>query len=273
MMRIRKMMKRVLFLLLTALITLPLYAQEKSGKVILPEKSKFRIILLAGQSNMAGRGFIQPEDKIAAPRVLTMNQAGKWIPSVEPTHFDKKSAGTCFGRTFAIRLAESDPTITVGIVPAACGGTSIMNWEPGQYYSPTKSYPFDDAISRTKKALAVGTLTAILWHQGESDCRKDHAEKYHDQLLKLFQTFRKEFNAPDVPILIGALYPRSGQYFQIVTNAQKQIASECAPAAYVTVDGIKLNPDKVHFDRESLIKFGNACFEKYQEITQKKIKW
>ena len=266
----KNMMKRVMFLLLIFLITIPLYAQGKSEKVVLPKKSKFRIVLLTGQSNMAGRGFIQPEDKIAVPRVLTMNQAGEWIPSVEPTHFDKSSAGTCFGRTFAIRLAQSDSTITVGIVPAACGGTSITNWVPGQYYPPTKSWPFDDAIARTKKALTVGTLTAILWHQGEADCRKGSAEKYHDQLLELFRTFRREFNAPNVPILIGALYPRTGEYFQTVTNAQKQIAAECAPAAYVTVDGLKLNPDKVHFDRESLIKFGNACFEKYQEITQKK---
>ncbi len=234
----------------------------------LPEKSKFRIILLAGQSNMAGRGFVQEEDKIPIPRVLTMNRNGEWVPSIEPTHFDKNSAGTCLGRTFALMLAQSDPSITVGIVPAACGGTSITDWKPGQYYAPTNSRPYDDAVARTKKALEKGTLAAILWHQGESDTNEKRAKIYHDLLLELFQSFRGEFNAPDVPILVGALYPRKGIWFKTVTDAQKQIVEESAPAAFVEANDMTLNPDKIHFDRKSLIKFGADYYRQYERLVK-----
>ena len=54
-------------------------AEEQA--VRLPSKDKFRIVVLAGQSNMAGRGFVEPQDKepmriilkiIAAPAVLAL---------------------------------------------------------------------------------------------------------------------------------------------------------------------------------------------------------
>ncbi len=266
--RSNMMAKKALLGLLIMLISMPLFSQECR---IPTDKTKFKIVLLVGQSNMAGRGFIQAEDKIPAQRVLTMNKKGEWVPSIEPTHFDKGGAGTCLGRTFAVKLAESDPTITVGLVPAACGGSSLNDWQSGQFFKQTNSYPFDDALARTKKALEVGTLTAILWHQGESDCNKRSAELHHDQLLKLFQTFRREFNAPNVPIIIGALYPRNNKYQDMVTDAQKKVAEESVPAAYVDdVSDLTLNPDNIHFDRKSLIRFGNSYFEKYQELTKNK---
>ena len=80
-------------------------------------------MLLTGQSNMAGRGVVTPEDKIPHPRVLMQNKEGEWVPAVDPVHYDKSSAGVGPARTFAIELAESDPAITVGLIPAACGGS------------------------------------------------------------------------------------------------------------------------------------------------------
>lgn len=91
----------------------------------LPPKEKFHLFLLAGQSNMAGRGAIAPEDKVPHPRVLMLDRNGNWVPAVDPVHFDKPFAGVGPGRRFAILLAESDPSITVGLIPAACGGSPL----------------------------------------------------------------------------------------------------------------------------------------------------
>ena len=104
-----------------------------SNQQTLPSKEKFRIVVLAGQSNMAGRGAIEPEDRIPIPRVLMLDKEGKWQPAVEPIHYDKPSAGVGPGREFARLLAESDPSIVVGLVPAACGGASIDDWNPGVF--------------------------------------------------------------------------------------------------------------------------------------------
>ena len=56
-------------------------------------KDKFHLFLLFGQSNMAGRGVVEPEDTKPHPRVLMLSKDGKWVPAVDPMHFDKPSAG------------------------------------------------------------------------------------------------------------------------------------------------------------------------------------
>ena len=43
--------------------------------VQLPEKKNFHLFLLVGQSNMAGRGAVSAEDRVADPRVLTLNKS------------------------------------------------------------------------------------------------------------------------------------------------------------------------------------------------------
>jgi len=40
----------------------------------LPSKESFYIFLLAGQSNMAGRGFVEAEDTLSDPQVLALNK-------------------------------------------------------------------------------------------------------------------------------------------------------------------------------------------------------
>ena len=68
----------------------------------LPSPERFHLFLLVGQSNMAGRGVVAPEDKKADPRVLMLNQRGEWVPAVDPIHFDKPAAVVRF---FALALA------------------------------------------------------------------------------------------------------------------------------------------------------------------------
>jgi hypothetical protein len=52
------------------------------------------IYLLIGQSNMAGRGTVEEQDRVPNPSVLTFTKENKWISAVDPLHFDKSRAGT-----------------------------------------------------------------------------------------------------------------------------------------------------------------------------------
>ena len=45
----------------------------------MPHPDNFWIFIMAGQSNMAGRGFVEPEDTIPNKRILTINKDNKWI--------------------------------------------------------------------------------------------------------------------------------------------------------------------------------------------------
>ena len=40
----------------------------------LPDREHFHLFLLAGQSNMAGRGIVEEQDRVVHPRVLTLSK-------------------------------------------------------------------------------------------------------------------------------------------------------------------------------------------------------
>lgn len=241
--------------------------------VKLPPREKFHLFLLAGQSNMAGRGIIQQEDRRPYSRVLMFDKNGQWVPAHAPIHFDKTSAGIGPGDNFAKLLAASDPSITIGLIPTACGGSSILHWQPGAYWKGTNSHPYDDALTRTHKALATGKLQAILWHQGESDCNMDTAEQYEQKLTALIRNFRKKFNAGNVPVLIGQLSQFPGETWSPAKSkidvAHRNTVANCQPAAFITSEGLTSNPDKIHFDRASQIELGKRYYEAYCQLLRK----
>lgn len=263
-------MKRFCLLALAVLAAAALTAAEP---VKLPPKEKFYLVLLTGQSNMAGRGVVTPEDKIPHPRVLMQNKEGEWVPAVDPVHYDKSSAGVGPARTFATELAESDPAITVGLIPAACGGSPISSWAPGKMWSQTKSRPYDDALARARKAMKDGTLKVILFHQGEADCGEKQSRLYHDRLLELLTSLRRELNAPEVPIVIGQLsqFPGAKPWSEgkkRVDAAHRAMTAELPKVGFATSEGLTQNPDNVHFDAKSQKEFGRRYFEAYRKLVE-----
>ncbi|MGI8671521.1 MAG: sialate O-acetylesterase, partial [Luteitalea sp.] len=108
----------------------------------LPAKDAFHLFLLVGQSNMAGRGKVDAADTAARPSILMLDQARSWVPAVDPMHFDKPVAGVGLGRSFAARVLDVEHAVTVGLIPAAVGGSPIDAWQPGVFYEPTKSHPW-----------------------------------------------------------------------------------------------------------------------------------
>src|SRR5690606_23928776 len=90
-----------------------------------------QLFLLAGQSNMAGRGDIEAQDSIVHPRIFVLNRDLEWVAAVEPLHFDKPVAAVGPGLSFARALADADPEAIIGLIPAAVGGSPITSWEAG----------------------------------------------------------------------------------------------------------------------------------------------
>jgi hypothetical protein len=128
---------RLVTLIIVAHLFVSLSFAEKTST---RPKEKFHLYLLVGQSNMAGRGKVEAQDKKPHPRVLMLTKENRWTPAVAPLHFDKPFAGTGIGRTFGIRIAENNPDVTVGLIPCAAGGSPISTWEPGGYHGQTKSH-------------------------------------------------------------------------------------------------------------------------------------
>ena len=164
-------------------------------------------------------------------------------------------------------LADGDTNITVGLIPAACGGSPISTWQPGAYFDQTASHPYDDAIQRARPAMKQGTLKAILWHQGESDGEEKLAPIHKARLEQLIARFRKDLDDPDLPVVIGQLgqfenAPWS-QYTKMVNDAQVAVAKELAHVEFVSSDGLVSKGDNLHFDAPSQREFGKRYAAAY----------
>ncbi len=240
----------------------------------LPIKDNFYIFLLIGQSNMAGRGTVEPEDKMPIDRVLTLNAAGEWVPAIDPIHFDKPVAGTGLGRTFAAEITRDHPGVTIGLVPCAVGGSPIDSWQPGAFYPETKSHPWDDALRRVHIALQSGTLKGILWHQGESDSNPDHAPAYAGKLTDLITRVRAALNAPDVPFIAGEMGHFPGKPWDTsheqVDKATRALVDHVPHTAYVSSEGLTDRGDKLHFNSASYRELGRRYADAYRQLDGRK---
>lgn len=231
------------------------------------------LFLLAGQSNMAGRGRVADDDRVEHPRVRMFDREGRWVPAVDPMHFDKPIAGVGPGRSFGLAIAGADAAIPIGLVPTAVGGSPITAWEPGVLYPETGAHPWDDAMRRAKAAMASGELKAILWHQGESDANPQAAPLYEQRLRSLIARFRSELGNPSLPFIIGQLGRFEGRSWDAsyieVDAAHRRVAADVPNVAFVSSEGLGDNGDNLHFSADAARELGRRYAEAYLKLAQR----
>lgn len=162
------------------------------------------IFILAGQSNMAGRGGVRhgkwdgnvPPECRPSPSVLRLNPQLQWEVAHEPLHAgigSPKPQGVGPGLAFANEIGAKGFHGVVGLVPCAVGGTKISQWARGTTL-------YNQLLRRSRAALSGGgQLRAILWYQGESDTvRVEDAEAYGGNLQNLITDLRSDLGHPDL---------------------------------------------------------------------------
>jgi hypothetical protein len=164
------------------------------------------LFLLAGQSNMAGRGLAPsplPPPFRPHPRVLRLAASRRWAVAAPPLHADidtHKACGLGPAMPFAHRLlqeAAGDSSLVLGLVPSAVGGTRIWMWARGEPL-------YEAAVARARAALGAGggTLGAVLWFQGESDTIElDDATAYGGRMERLVTDLRADLGIPDLLVI------------------------------------------------------------------------
>lgn len=258
------------------------------------------LVLLAGQSNMAGRGYAGPDDLKPVPRLLMIRPDFQWQPAVEPVTKDRpfigtfqasgekivssdpfetvlpqdgqKVVGVGLGRTFGRLLAEAESGRIVGLIPCAVGGTSIAAWLPGgaDDHDPS-NFPYDAAVRKAKAAQKTGKIAAVLWHQGETDAERQ-TENYTDKLRTVFRNFRHDLDlGDDVPFIAGdmaSFYPeRIADHIRIVDDALKTLAGEDPRIRLVSTKDLTHRGDRLHFDTASLHELGARYYEAYRRFS------
>ncbi|KAI3777379.1 hypothetical protein L1987_47179 [Smallanthus sonchifolius] len=221
------------------------------------------VFILAGQSNMAGRGgvidgdwdgIIPPEIKANPGRILRLGGDLRWVDAQEPLHADidvNKTCGVGPGMAFANAVLRGDPRRfrVVGLVPCAIGGSGIVEWSRGG-----RLY---EGLTR-RAAAAVeggGEIRAVLWFQGERDTLNiSDAELYKERLRKLFIDLRTDLKSPLLPVIQVALASGEGPYLEMVRKAQNGI--NLPNVKTVDAKALLLQPDGLHLSTSAQVQVG-----------------
>lgn len=225
-----------------------------------PAPKDMKLFLLIGQSNMAGRGKVEPQDQVVNPKIFMLTKDLKWVPAKDPLHFDKPVAGVGPGSQFAREISKADPTATIGLIPCAVGGTSLDQWkDDGALYK--------DAVKRAKEAMKNGKLAGILWHQGEADSAPDKVASYADRFSAMIGSLRKDLQADKIPVLIGEL-----GHFRPASKAFNDnlpaVVAKVPLCGLVKSEDLTDKGDKLHFDAASARKFGQNYAAEYLKLAK-----
>ena len=234
----------------------------------IPAKENVWIFVLAGQSNMAGRGLIQPSDTIPNNRILTINATNELIVAKEPLHFyEPNLTGLDCGMSFANRLLQGvGNEISILLIPAAVGGSSSHQWLGDSIHRDVKL--MTNFRQRVSSAAKFGTIKGILWHQGESDTNDKSIPGYEERLAKIYQEFRRICEDPTLLILIGNLgsYSENQHRWNAVNAAIEKYASSDKNAFVIETFDLKSKADKIHFDAEGQRTMGIRMAETFLNI-------
>lgn len=222
---------------------------------------------------MAGRGKVEALDTLSHPRVMMLDKDMNWVSARDPMHFDKSAAGTGLGLTFGKIMANNNPSIKIGLIPTAVGGSSINYWFADSLFSQTNTYPYDDMIRRTKKAMETGALKGILWHQGESDSNSEEAlNGYRQKFEAMLDSLKSDLGIESIPLVMGEIgyffYPKA-DYAQKMNGVIWQISNSSDCVGLVTAEGLTHKGDSTHFDSNSYHALGVRYAAKMQELQTK----
>lgn len=220
-------------------------------------------ILMIGQSNMAGRGFINEVPMICNERILILRNAG-WQMMAEPINYDRPNAGIGLAGSFAAMWCMEHEGEQIGLIPCAEGGSSLDDWAVDKNL-------FKNAVIQAGFAMQDSELIGILWHQGESDSYGGGYQTYYKKLQVIIESLRKELNAFEVPLIIGGLGDFLGKNgfglncteYELVNEQLLKFAREQENSCFVTAEGLTPNPDGIHMDAVSQRRFGVRYYEAF----------
>lgn len=238
--------------------------QKEWRTVELPEKEFVKIFVLAGQSNMAGRGVVTAD--VTTDRIVKFALDGSAYEGTEPFHADKRVAGAGLALSFARAYADAHPDITVALLPCAVGGSDIKRWNPecGDLYRRML-----EAVGRVRDK---GEIVGILWHQGEANAHaKEQIDAYEGQLREVVLAMKR--NIADVPVVMGELGEYLADYGKLphwagINGIIRKVAADIPCCASVSSKGLMPNKDNLHFNTPSLREFGRRYYSAWKACAE-----
>ena len=238
--------------------------------------------ILAGQSNMEGSADLV-DVETPHPLVHSFQSREEWSPAEEPLHWlgesprvvhhaiwgmtkpesipprdPNRNKGAGLGLTFAKEMV-GQTGVPIGLIPASHGGTSMQQWDPALRDQGGESLY---GATRERFRAVGGKVAGILWYQGESDANPTDAAKYAQRMTTLIQSFRADFQAPNLPfylVQLGGFVTEPSQDmltgWNQVREIQRTLPETLANVGMVAAIDLGLD-DGIHIDTQSLKTLG-----------------
>ena len=221
-------------------------------------KENLWVFLLAGQSNMAGRALVEPEDTLPNSRILTINKNRELVEAKEPLHFYEPSmTGLDCGLSFGKQLLKYCPdSVYILIIPTAVGGSSINQWLGDSTHRGVRLFSnFEELADFGSK---IGLVKGILWHQGEEDADSLRSIQYGRRLQLIMNMLRDAAGDRKLPVGIGEIgvFSNDSRYQKAINDTIRQFRQTDENAILVSSSSFNHIGDFVHFDSPSERKMG-----------------
>ncbi|MBN1393931.1 MAG: PEP-CTERM sorting domain-containing protein [Pirellulales bacterium] len=233
-----------------------------------PAAGATKVYLLAGQSNMVGRGVcaeLDPPYDDPLPAVNFWNN-GSWTALRSGFGFTADHFGpeVSFGRA----IAEAFPDDDIYLVKYGVGATNLaVDWKPdgsGPCYNALKS-TVDAALADLRADNRDPAVAGMLWMQGESDAQNSgYATAYQANLTDFIQSVREDFGASGAPFVIGRITAFYGtpEDNNKVRLAQQTVAELDDRADWFSTDDLQIGAVPGHYGTQGQIDLGLLYAEK-----------
>jgi hypothetical protein len=219
-----------------------------------------QVFLLAGQSNMVGRG--QPISDGTGPvdPDLLLYRNGAWEVAQDPLGPDKdKERGVGPGMTFGLGVLSHEPPGTqVGLIMCARGSTSIGAWKHG-------SGAFNSCRGMARDA--GGTVAGIVFLQGEFESKSEERASRWQRRFELVERDFQKMVGP-VPFVLGQIGNIDRPNAQQVRDQQAAADAEFPAVTLVPSIDLPLQPDGIHFTVDAAKTLGYRYADAWWSLSQ-----
>ncbi|MGE5272287.1 MAG: sialate O-acetylesterase [Verrucomicrobiota bacterium] len=199
-----------------------------------------QVFILAGQSNMLGRGLPLSQGTPATSHLWNW-RAGFWRLASDPlgTPTDPEN-GIGPGMTFGTSLLSAEPGTRIGLVMCAVGSTGISDWQPNEG-------PFQSCV---RHAVSTGGVVAgLLFLQGERDAtQRGLAQKWATRFNSMLAGFRAIFgDIPAVVAKIADITAPGHKFTELVQEQQDLAATQNTNVRFFPTADEPLDADGLHY--------------------------
>jgi hypothetical protein len=238
----------------------PRAAQAQAAKT--KTGPKYYVILMGGQSNMAGMGKTADLKDAAPPANVKFFAYGPGTGGAS----NRQRFGPEVGLWQS--LHKQFPDTHFLIIKYAIGGASMLDWAPNYDAEKAKitgharfGNMFEAMFSKVDSLTKVydTQMLALLWMQGERDAKIPAAGKnYYPHFKDFIEATRQRAHAPQLPVLFGEVNPPAADYPALpqVRRAQADIAAKVKNTYLIGTEGLPKLSDNLHYNTQGQLTLG-----------------